>query len=83
MIHSFLNFLVDELKDQIFQFAFKILLLKHLQQRGVYCTHAVVTSQSQVCEILAEVVHHNDFVFEYGLNLQEVYVSEWYLPPST
>jgi hypothetical protein len=71
MIHCFLNLLVDEFQDQIFQFPFKILFLEHLQQRGVHSAHAVMASQSQVCEILAKVVHHNNFVFKYGFNLHE------------
>jgi hypothetical protein len=82
MIHCFLNLLIDEFQDKIFQFAFQILFLEHFQQRGVHCSHTVMASQSQVCEILAKVVHHNDFVFKYRFDLHEFYTFQCYLPPS-
>jgi hypothetical protein len=69
VVNGFLNFFVDVLKHQVFQLALEGLLLEHLEQRGVQRAHAVMPGEPQVSEVLDQVVHYDNFVFEQRFQL--------------
>jgi hypothetical protein len=62
MIDSLLDVFINEFQDEVLEFSFQTLPLKHLEERSIESLQTVMSCESQVGEILTQVVHDDYFI---------------------
>jgi len=69
VVNRLLNLFINELKDKVTKFTLEAFTLEHFKQTRIESAYAVVASQTEVSKVFAQVVHHDYFVGDEGLDL--------------